>query len=44
MVQLKLLQRLGYFPMLVEVPPAIIDHIRTSMRGPRPVPDGDRTV
>jgi hypothetical protein len=32
MVQLKLLQRLGYFPMLVEVPPAIIDHIRTSMR------------
>ncbi|TAL55812.1 Tn3 family transposase [Pandoraea sp.] len=32
MVQLKLLQRLGYFPMLAEVPPAIIDHIRTSMR------------
>ena len=32
MVQLKLLQRLGYFPMLVEVPPAIVDHIPTSMR------------
>ncbi|VWC75882.1 transposase Tn3 family protein [Burkholderia aenigmatica] len=32
MVQLKLLQRLGYFPMLVGVPPAIVDHIRTSMR------------
>jgi hypothetical protein len=32
MVQLKLLQRLGYFPMLVDVPPTIVDHIRTSMR------------
>ncbi|MBU9599502.1 Tn3 family transposase [Burkholderia multivorans] len=32
MVQLKLLQRLGYFPMLVEVPPVIIDHIRGAMR------------
>lgn len=32
MVQLKLLQRLGYFPMLVDVPPIIIDHIRTAMR------------
>jgi hypothetical protein len=32
MVQLKLLQRLGYFPMLVDVPPVIIDHIRTAMR------------
>lgn len=32
MVQLKLLQRLGYFPMLVDVPPVIIDHIRTGMR------------
>ena len=28
MVQLKLLQRLGYFPMLVDVPPTIVDHIR----------------
>lgn len=32
MVQLKLLQRLGYFPMLADVPPVIIDHIRTLMR------------
>lgn len=32
MVQLKLLQRLGYFPMLVDVPSVIIDHIRTAMR------------
>src|SRR6202158_2997192 len=32
MVQLKLLQRLGYFPMLVDVPPVIIDHIRSAMR------------
>ncbi|MBB5421684.1 hypothetical protein HDG42_007769 [Paraburkholderia sp. JPY171] len=32
MVQLKLLQRLGYFPMLSDVPPVIIDHIRTAMR------------
>nr|WP_233634032.1 DUF4158 domain-containing protein [Burkholderia cenocepacia] len=32
MVQLKLLQRLGYFPMLVNVPPVIIDHIWTAMR------------
>lgn len=32
LVQLKLLQRLGYFPMLSEVPPAIIDHVRTALR------------
>ena len=32
MVQLKLLQRLGYFPMLVDVPPVIIDHIRSAMQ------------
>ncbi|MGF6292937.1 hypothetical protein QFZ98_004798 [Paraburkholderia youngii] len=32
MVQLKLLQRLGYFPMLGDVPPVIVDHIRTAMR------------
>jgi hypothetical protein len=32
MVQLKLLQGLGYFPMLMDVPPVIIDHIRTAMR------------
>nr|WP_232446514.1 DUF4158 domain-containing protein [Burkholderia ubonensis] len=32
MVQLKLLQRLGYFPMLGDVPPVIIDHIQTAMR------------
>ncbi|WP_157650171.1 DUF4158 domain-containing protein [Burkholderia ubonensis] len=32
MVQFKLLQRLGYFPMLVDVPPVVIDHIRTAMR------------
>jgi hypothetical protein len=32
MVQLKLLQRLGYFPMLSDVPPVITDHIRTAMR------------
>lgn len=32
MVKLKLLQRLGYFPMLSDVPPAIIDHIRTALR------------
>lgn len=28
----QLLQRLGYFPMLVDVPPVIINHIRTAMR------------
>ncbi len=32
MVQLKLLQRLGHFPMLVDVAPAIIDHVQTGMR------------
>jgi TnpA family transposase len=37
LVQLKLLQRLGYFPMLSEVPPAIIDHIRAALRA-RPLP------
>lgn len=37
LVQLKLLQRLGYFPMLSEVPPAIIDHLRAALRA-RPLP------
>ena len=32
MVQLKLLQRLGYFPMLADVQSVIIDHIRIAMR------------
>ncbi|VWD64204.1 transposase Tn3 family protein [Burkholderia lata] len=32
MVQMKLLQRLGYFPMLLDVPQAILDHIRTALR------------
>jgi hypothetical protein len=32
MVQLKLPQRLGYFPMLSDVPPIIIDHIRSALR------------
>jgi hypothetical protein len=32
MVQMKLLQRLGYFPMLSDVPFAIIDHIRVALR------------
>ncbi|CAE6839086.1 hypothetical protein R69888_06895 [Paraburkholderia haematera] len=32
MVQMKLLQRLGYFPMLSDVPPGSTDHIRTAMR------------
>jgi hypothetical protein len=31
MVQLKLLQRLGYFPMLSDVP-HIIDHLRAAFR------------
>lgn len=32
MVQSKLLRPLGYFPMLVDVPLVLIDHIRTAMR------------
>nr|WP_011296124.1 DUF4158 domain-containing protein [Cupriavidus necator] len=32
LVQLKLLQRLGYFPMLVDVPPIVIDHVRAALR------------
>lgn len=32
MAQMKLLQRLGYFPMLSDVPFAIIDHIRVALR------------
>nr|WP_244115926.1 hypothetical protein [Burkholderia cepacia] len=32
MVPLKLLLRLGYSPMLVDVPPVIIDHIRIATR------------
>jgi TnpA family transposase len=32
MVQMKLLQRLGYFPMLANVPFPIIDHIRVALR------------
>ncbi|QBY56181.1 Tn3 family transposase [Cupriavidus oxalaticus] len=32
LVQLKLLQRLGYFPMLAEVPPVVIDHVRAALR------------
>lgn len=34
LVQLKLLQRLGYFPMLADVPPIVIDHVRTALRAP----------
>lgn len=37
MAQMKLLQRLGYFPMLADVPPVILDHIRTALRA-RPLP------
>lgn len=37
LVQLKLLQRLGYFPILSEVPPAIIDHICAALLA-RPLP------
>uniref|UniRef100_UPI003BEF24A6 Tn3 family transposase n=1 Tax=Burkholderia arboris TaxID=488730 RepID=UPI003BEF24A6 len=36
-VQLKLLQRLGYFPMLSDVPPVILDHVRAALRA-RPLP------
>ncbi|QUN32294.1 Tn3 family transposase (plasmid) [Cupriavidus sp. KK10] len=32
LVQLKLLQRLGYFPMLTEVPAAVIEHVRAALR------------
>ncbi|MDF6879067.1 DUF4158 domain-containing protein, partial [Escherichia coli] len=32
LVQLKLLQRLGYFPMLADVPPSVIEHVRTAMK------------
>lgn len=32
LVQLKLLQRLGYFPMLADVPPTVIDHVRVALR------------
>ncbi len=32
LAQLKLLQRLGYFPMLADVPPAVIDHVRVALR------------
>ncbi|MCT7328015.1 DUF4158 domain-containing protein [Ralstonia sp. CHL-2022] len=32
LVQLKLLQRLGYFPMLADVPPAVIDHLRAALK------------
>ncbi|MPW18730.1 transposase (fragment) [Paraburkholderia piptadeniae] len=32
MVHMKLLQRLSYFPMLSDVPVAIIDHIRIALR------------
>lgn len=32
LIQLKLLQRLGYFPMMVDVPFAIIDHVRAALR------------
>lgn len=34
LVQLKLLQRLGYFPMLANVPPVVIDHVRAAPRAP----------
>ena len=34
LVQLKLLQRLGYFPMLADVPPIVIDHVRAALRAP----------
>jgi TnpA family transposase len=34
MVLLKAFGRLGYFPLLSDVPPAIVDHIRTAMRLP----------
>ena len=33
-VLLKAFQRLGYFPFLTDVPPTIVDHIRTTMRLP----------
>lgn len=32
LVQLKLLQRLGYFPMLADVPVAVIDHVASALR------------
>jgi len=32
LVQLKLLQRLGYFPMLMDVPPAVIEHVRAALK------------
>ncbi len=32
LVQLKLLQRLGYFPMLADVPPSVIEHVRTALK------------
>lgn len=31
LVQLKLLQRLGYFPMLTDVPVAVIEHIGAAL-------------
>jgi len=37
LVQLKLLQRLGYMPVVSDVPPAIIDHMCTVLGG-RPLP------
>ncbi|MGF6653583.1 hypothetical protein OKW34_004172 [Paraburkholderia youngii] len=36
-VQMKLLQRLGYFPTLLDVPTVLLDHIRTALRA-RPLP------
>jgi TnpA family transposase len=32
MTQMKLLQRLGYFPMLADVPLVIVDHVRLALR------------
>ena len=37
LAQLKLPQRLGYMPVISDVPPAIIDHVCT-VRGVRPLP------
>lgn len=37
LTQLKLLQRLGYLPVIADVPPAIIDHV-CAVLGARPLP------
>lgn len=37
LAQLKLLQRLGYMPLVSDVPPAIIEHVCTVL-GMRPLP------